>query len=319
MSINRPHHRSGTVLFILVFFMAGCNPADRTIQQSSDAGDEYPGELVDFVPYEKNPVFTGTGADTWDQKIRERGFILKEDDGYHMWYTGFRDNPDQEMMALGYATSADGISWKRYSGNPVFTESWVEDMMVIKHDSLYYMFAEGRHDIAHLLTSRDKIHWKDVGTLKITHANGEPLSPGPYGTPTVYVEGTVWHLFYERNDLGIWHATSTDLVSWRNVSDEPVIAKGPEAYDRYGVALNQIVRHGNQYFAYYHGTPYEDWSDWNTNVAVSDDLEVWKKYPGNPILRENKSSGILVHDGQHYRLYTMHDQVHLHFPSGEKR
>ena len=86
---------------MLVFFMAGCNPTDRTTQQPSDAGDDYPDELVDFAPYEKNPVFTGTGADTWDQKIRERGFILKEDDGYHMWYTGFRDNPDQEMMALG--------------------------------------------------------------------------------------------------------------------------------------------------------------------------------------------------------------------------
>jgi beta-1,2-mannobiose phosphorylase / 1,2-beta-oligomannan phosphorylase len=51
-------------------------------------------------------------------------------------------------------------------------------------------------------------------------------------------------------------------------------------------------------------------------VAVSDDLIHWTKYEGNPIfpLEENKSSGILVHDGKQFRMYTMHDQVHVHFP-----
>jgi sucrose-6-phosphate hydrolase SacC (GH32 family) len=129
------------------------------------------------------------------------------------------------------------------------------------------------------------------------------------------LEGGVWHLFYERNDLGIWHATSTDLRVWRNVQDEPVIKMGPERYDRYGVALNQVVRHGDHYYAYYHGTPTEDWSEWNTNVAHSRDLLTWDKYSGNPILEENKSSGIIVHDGQQFRMYTMHDKVQLHFSS----
>jgi hypothetical protein len=39
---------------------------------------EFPPELVDFVPYEGNPVFAGTGEDTWDRKIRERGYIRRE-------------------------------------------------------------------------------------------------------------------------------------------------------------------------------------------------------------------------------------------------
>jgi hypothetical protein len=190
----------------------------------------------------------------------------------------------------------------------------VEDMMVLKHDSLYYMFAEGRNDIAHMLTSMDKINWTDHGSLEIKQTGGEPLTPGPYGTPAIFTEGDVWHLFYERNDEGIWHATSTDLKTWKNVQDNPVIEKGPEAYDKFGVAVNQIVRHGDHYYAYYHGTPTEDWSLWNTNIAISKDLLQWEKYSGNPIVEENKSSGILVHDGTQYRLYTMHDQVHVHFP-----
>jgi hypothetical protein len=99
------------------------------------------------------------------------------------------------------------------------------------------------------------------------------------------------------------------------VQDQPVIKKGPGVYDRFGVALNQVIKHNGNYYGYYHGTALEDWSEWSTNVAVSKDLVHWQKYPGNPILKDNKSSGILVFDGAQYRLYTMHPEVHLHFPS----
>lgn len=309
-----------TILIGLIAFTSACdNTSTQAKEESPQETDMFPDELVHFVPFEKNPVFTGTGTDTWDEKIRERGFILRESDGYHMWYTGFRKNMDDETMTLGYATSPDGINWTRYPGNPIFTENWVEDMMVVKRDSVYYMFAEGKNDIAHLLTSSDKVNWKDHGSLDIRQTNGDPLSAGPYGTPSVYVDGdSLWHLLYERNDKGIWHATSTDLKQWVNVQDEPVIEKGPEAYDKYGVAVNQIIRHGDNYYAYYHGTPTEDWSEWNMNVAVSKDLTHWQKYSGNPIVEENKSSGILVHDGTGYRFYTMHEQVQLHYPAGKE-
>lgn len=292
----------------------GCH---RPTGANADAANDtalFPSYLVAFEPYEHNPLFSGTNADTWDEKIRERGYIIREDDGYHMWYTGYREDTADERKSLGYATSPDGVSWTRHPGNPLVVDSWVEDMMVLKHDSLYYMFAEGRNDVAHMLTSKDKVNWKDHGSLSITTADGQPLSPGPYGTPTVFIEGDVWHLFYERDDLGIWHATSPDGKHWKNVQDEPVIQMGPEEYDQHGVAMNQIIRDGDHYYGYYHGTPTEDWSDWNTNVAVSTDLNSWTKYPGNPILRDNKSSGLLVHDGTQYRLYTMHDRVQLHFP-----
>jgi hypothetical protein len=53
---------------------------------------------------------------------------------------------------------------------------------------------------------------------------------------------------------------------------------------------------------------------WTTNVAVSDDLRTWHKYALNPILpRElNRSSGIVIPDGDKFRLYTMHPEVWLH-------
>jgi hypothetical protein len=50
------------------------------------------------------------------------------------------------------------------------------------------------------------------------------------------------------------------------------------------------------------------------NVAASTDLIHWEKYPGNPILKPDNSSGILVNDGQQFRLYCMHRAVSLFFP-----
>src|SRR5262245_48762805 len=199
-----------------------------------------PWSLVAWKAGAANPVFAGTGGPTWDRKIRERGYILVGDDGtYHLWYTGYdRDRP--ASMLLGHATSKDGTHWERDPHNPIFSESWVEDMCVVKNDGVYQMFAEGKNDIAHRLTSSDGIHWTDHGSLKIHKTDGSPIGPGPYGTPTAWFENGVWYLFYERGDLGIWLATSRDLKTWTNVRDDPVIAMGPEPYDASAVALNQI-------------------------------------------------------------------------------
>ena len=230
-----------------------------------------------------------------------------------MWYTGYNKNRS-ETLYLGYATSADGLKWTRHPDNPIFDDSWVEDMQVVKHQQTYYMFAEGLDDIAHVLTSTDKVRWQDHGRIDIRYSTGEPLTPGPYGTPTVWVEGKTWYLFYERDDEGIWLATSTDRKVWKNVQDEPVISKGPEDYDRHAVALNQVIKYKGRYYGYYHASAHRPWRDWTTNVAVSKDLVHWKKYPKNPIVTGDKSSGILVHDGNRYRLYTMHPDVRVYFP-----
>ena len=285
--------------------------------------DDFPPELVRFQQHGDKPVFTAAGPETWEVKIRERGWILLDPDAeqatpprpkYRMWYTGY-DGTREGVKKLGYATSPDGIAWIRAAKNPIYDQHWVEDMSIVPQTGTLNMFAEGRDDLAQLLTSRDGVKWHREGPLDVRLVNGQPIEPGPYGTPTAWLEDGVWHLFYERRDAGVWLATSRDLKTWTNISDEPVLQPGQGLHDRDQIALNQIVKHNGKYFAYYHGSAKgETPSLWSTCVAVSDDLRTWKKYDNNPLLlRElNRSSGIVIRDGDRFRLYTMHPEVWLH-------
>ena len=277
----------------------------------------FPSELVNFKEYPGNPIFTGTNVDTWDKQIRERGFILKEGPNYHVWFTGY--SPASPTKFLGYATSKDGILWKRFSKETIHPGQWVEDMCVVKSGKTYYMFAEGEGDIAHMLVSTDRVHWQEKGNLDIRNVDGTPIRKGAYGTPTVIQAKGIWHLFYERDDLGIWLATSKDLKRWTNVQDEPVIKMGPDAYDLFAVAMNQVIRYKGLYYGFYHASAFKDWHEWSTNIAVSSDLIHWKKYEKNPIIGNNQSSGMVLKDGKGFRLYTMHRKVNLYFSKGASK
>jgi hypothetical protein len=313
----RDAHRPGRLTWTAALALAcGAVAAAVASPPAAPAPPAFPPELVDWVPHGEGPLFAGTGRDTWDREIRERGFILREGSIWRLWYTGY-DSTRGETKSLGYATSPDGLAWTRHPKNPVFDGVWTEDVFVLKHEGLFHMFAEGKGDVAHRLTSPDGVRWEERGSLDIRTKAGTPIPPGAYGTPSVWIEGGTFHLFYERDDKGIWLATSTDLKVWTNVRDEPVIALGPRAYDRHAVALNQVIRYRGRYYGVYHANADPEWKGpWTTCLAASDDLVRWEKYPGNPVIRSDDSSGILVDDGERLRLYTMHPAVKLWLPRG---
>ncbi|MGE0757081.1 MAG: hypothetical protein AB7O38_08675 [Pirellulaceae bacterium] len=297
---------------LLAAWLAVGNVPGRAEDELKPATPDFPEELVNFAPYEHNPIFTARGPGHWDERIRERGWILRDTGLWRMWYTGYQPSG---TMKLGYATSPDGIRWTRSGDGPIFDEVWTEDMMVVPHQGRLYMFAEGQGDRAQLLTSADGVQWTRQGTLDVRMANGEPIAPGPYGTPTAWYADGRWWLLYERRDEAVWLASSPDLKIWTNVDDQPVLRPGPDKYDQQLIAANQLLSYQGRFYLYYHGKG-DTGGNWTTNVATSTDLRHWKKYEHNPLLpvQANKSSGIVVLDGNQLRLYTMHNQVQLHFP-----
>lgn len=57
----------------------------------------------------------------WDAKIRDVAWIIRDADGWHLWYTGY-DGAKTGIRRLGYATSPDGLQWKRHPGNPLLAD-----------------------------------------------------------------------------------------------------------------------------------------------------------------------------------------------------
>lgn len=281
------------------------------------AAEPVPAELVDFGPASPAPLLSGGGPDAWDRDLRERGWIVRQGGTWHLWYTGSNAARDPRRR-LGHATSADGLNWIRDGRNPFLPAAWVEDVCLVRRGCRQFLFAEGEGDVAHLLRGRHPGGWETIGPLDIRLADGTPIPAGPRGTPTVWWEAGTWYLFYERRDDGVWLATSRDLCAFTNVSDEPVLACGPEPYDRHGVAFDQVVKHRGRYYAYYHASPAADRSSWQTCLATSRDLVHWEKYGGNPVLpvdpeHPKRSSATLVHDGTRHRLYTTHPDVRVRF------
>ena len=95
------------------------------------------------------------------------------------------------------------------------------------------------------------------------------------------------------------------------VQEEPVLKLGPGDYDSEQIALNQVIKYQGRYYAYYHGSGHTSKPRlWCPAIATSTDLIHWQKYPGNPLrpMKENRSSGIVVPDGDQFRFYTMHDK-----------
>jgi len=102
--------------------------------------------------------------------------VLYEDGLYKMWFTMTEPTG---MMAIGAATSRNGIDWEPSPANPVLrsTESWEHTHalypFVLKRGRMFEMYYTTYGKICELAvaTSRDGIHWQKNG--------GPILSPGP--------------------------------------------------------------------------------------------------------------------------------------------
>lgn len=82
-----------------------------------------------------NPVFTGDPKISWEQNRVAGCQVIKQADGYVMFYIGYRDI---DHAQIGVARSKDGNTrWQRHPANPIVRpgkESW-------DHDACYKPFA----------------------------------------------------------------------------------------------------------------------------------------------------------------------------------
>jgi predicted GH43/DUF377 family glycosyl hydrolase len=143
----------------------------------------------------------------WEKSALMCPSVLRDPDGsYRMWYSGGdRYEPD----AIGYATSADGIHWRRLS-EPVLrpgTESpWEAERVagahVFQHDGWLYAayigFANGFEESSiGMARSSDGVEWeRHAGNPVITRGGPGDFDSINVYKPFVVVDGDEWRMWF---------------------------------------------------------------------------------------------------------------------------
>ncbi|MDR1723074.1 MAG: hypothetical protein LBR84_03940 [Tannerella sp.] len=125
---------------------------------------------------------------------------------FKMWYSG---GEQYEPNAIGYATSTDGLHWKKYEGNPIFSadpaREWeqhkVTACQVIKRETDYLMFYIGfrTEDYAQIgmAKSPDGISgWVRYGENPIIFPTPDEWDASACYKPFAVQDGDRWLLWY---------------------------------------------------------------------------------------------------------------------------
>lgn len=82
---------------------------------------------------DSDPVLKTGRPGEWDSENLWTTFVFRSSSAYEMYYGGLITKNNIRIISAGYATSQDGITWNKYSGNPVFeidVDSHTIDLLV---------------------------------------------------------------------------------------------------------------------------------------------------------------------------------------------
>ena len=221
-----------------------------------------------------DPVLSPGPAGSWDSSQVGLGSVIWNGTLFLMWYRGA--NPTAFANgAVGLAFSRDGLSWSKYSANPVMTVTTVMTptaiigkLFVIRWQTTYYMWASGRsasdqisnHTRIYYATSNNGINWT-IGPSAAISPSTDPNSWDSqivYG-PSVIQAGSNFGLWYSGISKGsvnpqIGYATSPDLVTWTKASGNPILSWGSAgSWDSAGVEQPDVIFGVNGYALYFDG------------------------------------------------------------------
>jgi len=240
-----------------------------------------------------NPVLDIGSAGAWDDDDIRTPVVIFDGTTYHMWYSGY----DISNWRIGYANSTDGITWMKYTSNPVLnlgpSGSWdsasVYYPTVIYDGITYHMWYSGADGINVRIgyaTSLDGIAWTK-------HQTNPVLDIGPSNTwdddmiwfPTIIQDGGVYKMWYGGKDsttYRIGYATSPDGITWTKIPTIPVLDIGlPGSWEDFFAYEPAVIFDGTTYHMWYSG---HNGLNARIGYATSPDGITWTKNPANPVL-----------------------------------
>jgi hypothetical protein len=199
-----------------------------------------------------------------------------------MWYTG---GDGLGNWKLGHAHSSDGIGWaKTNSANPVLgTGAWYtkgpHNPSVNAPDSGgYRMWFQGNPLVAHstvqigYATAIDATTWTALASPVFSFDAPGTWDDDKVMCPKVLHSGDRYEMWYagERLDgvTDIGYATSIDGLSWTRYNSNPVLRRGPAAWELLDLYSLDVTFDGTMYHMWYGGKNSVSWPN-GVGYAVS--------------------------------------------------
>lgn len=223
---------------------------------------------TDGMKWTQNPQPVLTAGSNWEGNYISAGSVIWTGSQFMMWYRGVggQKGSAQAHGAVGLAMSTDGVTWTKYSGNPVITTSTVDiDLItnpyVIQVGSSFKMWYACQNPALSGLsicyaTSNDGMSWVKQSSAVLQPSGWDH---GGLYSPTVIYDGTIYGMWYTGGyNTGaatkIGYATSQDGISWTRDPNNPILSAGPSgAWDAGGVENQCAVAYNGGFLLYYDG------------------------------------------------------------------
>jgi len=205
-------------------------------------------------------------ASGWQDDIN-RPVVIKQGDVYRMWYTG----QAKGHSAIGYATSSDGVIWKRMSDKPVlsFDRPWEKvavmcpDVIWDDNAKLYKMWYSGGEqyepDAIGYATSADGMTWTKRENNPIFKADPNFQWEQNKVTACQVIADNGWYLMFYIGFRDVDHAqigvarSKDGITNWQRLEANPVIRPGNDQWDADACYKPYAIFDGEKWLLWYNG------------------------------------------------------------------
>ena len=213
-----------------------------------------------------SPLLTAGGAGSFDEYGISKACVIKDNDGYKMYYYAENKYPH----SIGLATSADGLHWSKYPDNPIllpgYSGAWddagvMATTVIYEGGSVYRMYYQGSSgEYANIgyATSGDGINWEKYSHNPVLrHGDSGEFDELTSGEPNIVHAAGRYHLFYtgtnsaNRNKIG--YAYSLDGFNWAKYNHNPILDAGSSLWEYQCVSAPTVIYKDSIFHMWYSG------------------------------------------------------------------